>query len=305
MSHELSSCDIQNIMKKLHIAFLVSLTLLSSSALRSEVTAPSKAKMVRAWYGQFRRIRTLRLQTTFTLNDAKNKTTDVYNYKFIFSGGKYRGETTVPSLSVKQIKKGNSASWVGTFDGKIYSKLDISSSGAQLNTGTKPSILNSMGFLPVNVEVLYFNEEKGDFNWILKMQRQEPWQQLIQRIDSVTVGQRNGVDGYWVSLRFRGAKTSLFLNQEFYPLYKKIIVPGQYTSNIEIESKRYVTGGFPIYIPSKVQGVVTDTSGSVIERFTQTLDQPAEINKPIRNASSLFTIPKSQATLIYDTDVQP
>lgn len=269
----------------------------------SEAQQLDKNKVARMWYGQFRHIKTLRVQTTSIINDLKHNLSDETKQKFVFSGGKYRAEIEWPQVlsSPEKLKKGYLTNSIGVFNGVTYSRIDILNQGSKIFSGKKSVKLNSPGFQPINVEVLYFDESLSDYNWIQRMQRQSLWTDVARRITSVSGGRRKGMVGYWVSLNFRGSKVTLFLNSEYYPVYKKIVRNG-IKWEMNIQSQRYVVDGFPVFIPSRVETVVTDVSGIVDSKSLDTLDKPAQINKPIRNSSALFAITKAQGTLVYNVD---
>ncbi len=274
--------------------------LITSLNADAQTQVPSKEKVVRAWYRQFRRIRTLQLNYTLNIRDIAASNNITLAYDFTFSGGKYRAVTT-PTVSAAQRKKGYTTSSIGIFDGKQYAALKVTDQTAFMNIGKKSTQLNSMGFKPLNASVLFFDESQGDYNWILRMQKQEPWEQLVKRIQSIKAGKRNGVDGYWVELLYRGGKVTLFLNQDLYPTYKKRVTRGV-SASFEIQSKKYTVEGNDFFMPTEVVTTITNAKGQVTEIWTEKVTEPVKINQPIKNASSLFSIPRSQATAINNTD---
>lgn len=275
--------------------------LITSLNVGAQTQVPSKEKVARAWYRQFRRIRTLQLNYTSNIRDIAASKNITLAYDFTFSGGKYRAVTT-PTVSAAERKKGYTTSSIGIFDGKEYASLDVTDQISSLNVGKKSTLLNSMGFAPLNVSVLFFDESQGDYNWILRMQKQEPWERLAKRIQSIKAGKRNGVDGYWVELPYRSSQVTLFLNQDLYPTYKKRVTKGKVAASFEIQSKKYTVDGNDFFMPTEVVTTITNAKGEVTEIWTEKVTQPVKINQPIKNASSLFTIPRSQAAAINNTD---
>lgn len=271
-----------------------------------------KSDITQAWHRYFQSLHSLKFEyrTVMQIHPLKEEVGNEWKFKFALNGSKFRNDQQLPKSD------DGTASTIDAYNGTYYQSLSVEPKGVVqlVYSRTLHTDLPYGGSLPV-LSAFYFVFRKTDVYSVETLQQPGIWNALARRITKIEKASEQGRRGRILTIKGRG-------NDEFYQVfvedgtlfpwsYKRAVTKTeaktgqQYRESTEsrvTKAQKWQVGNTISLFPLSVGRKLLQDGKLFIASFDEVAPETLEINRPIKD--EIFTIPKSQATILVDIDAQ-